>query len=661
MTRDLGQALLDAFLLAYVVQYASVALPGVLGALGRGTISATAVLLSAFLWAGAGSPRRIDSSPPDEQPWPVAARWSVLVIALFALGYVLGFVHTQHILPVMSNDALTYHFPAAVQWLQTGRLGVFPTWFFNPANTYSPLAGSTFIAWLIAPFGNDVLARFVELPALIAIGAALFQLCRQLGVEPVTAALTAAAAVVARPLFFPAIMGKDDLFVALFFPCALLAMTPRRAAEPFAALRLGLAIGLLLATKYTVFLALPILLLVSDGPWRSGRRWRWWAAVLATIVVVAGPWYWRNYWLTGNPLFPMDVSIRGRHLFRGLFTTGRSKGLRTIEGIAKVLIGGNYGLPTIVMMCVMAGWIALWVKMLSKSTASILRDPLTRAVTIGPALGLFLFLWRSPFPEVRFVLPTFLLLFAATAAACERIIHPPRVRQAIALLVLVLACWTTFANPQRAIEFGTIGFAVALLGFVPLWITRGWKARTRLLVLGGGAGLVAASATFVLWTSSVTAYKKSIFLPGAGWDLSYPEARPLWEFVAEHIPLDATVAYANLYMTYPLQGFDLGRRVVYAPARPGVRSPADLPRLGDRLSGEALVPAAIRATVESSDRATWLKNLRQTSAEYLVVGKVRDLHDAPEAVFADADPRRFRKLFENDGGIIYAIDRAAPD
>src|SRR5207302_11316081 len=99
-------------------------------------------------------------------------------------------------------------------WRQTGRLGLFPTWFFNPANTYSPLAGSTFIAWLIAPFDMDIVARFVEVPALIVVGIGVFQLCRQMGVEPAIAGLIAAAAVLARPMFFASIMGKDDLFVA---------------------------------------------------------------------------------------------------------------------------------------------------------------------------------------------------------------------------------------------------------------------------------------------------------------------------------------------------------------------------------------------------------------------------------------------------------------
>ena len=67
----------------------------------------------------------------------------LLACAAFVVAFVGALVHQQRYLPPFATDALTYHLPAAVQWLQTGRVGVFETWFFNPANTYSPLGGST--------------------------------------------------------------------------------------------------------------------------------------------------------------------------------------------------------------------------------------------------------------------------------------------------------------------------------------------------------------------------------------------------------------------------------------------------------------------------------------------------------------------------------------
>jgi hypothetical protein len=68
------------------------------------------------------------------------------------------------------------------------------------------------------------------------------------------------------------------------------------------------------------------------------------------------------------------------------------------------------------------------------------------------------------------------------------------------------------------------------------------------------------------------------------------------------------------------------------------------------------VPAAVQATAANPDRATWLQNLRDQSAQYLIIGKNHPLPIPPEAAFAAGDPKHFKKLFESDGGILYAIE-----
>ncbi len=68
------------------------------------------------------------------------------------------------------------------------------------------------------------------------------------------------------------------------------------------------------------------------------------------------------------------------------------------------------------------------------------------------------------------------------------------------------------------------------------------------------------------------------------------------------IPADATVAYTNLYLIYPLQGFfSLSRRLVYAPdSSRGCGRSRICRGWGMGLSGEELVSAADRATVAGS-------------------------------------------------------------
>jgi hypothetical protein len=504
----------------------------------------------------------------------------------------------------------------------------------------------------MTPFGSDVLARFVEVPALIFVGVGIFQLGRQLGSDDATAALIAAAAVIARPFINQAIMGKDDLFVVAFFISALIAITPKRAAEKFGPLRLGIALGLLLATKYTAIFSAALLLLAVDGPRKGGWRRDKWLAAAAIVGLIAGPWYLRNLWLTGNPIFPLSFSIARVHLLHGLFTTAGSEQLRDV-GAWKILTA-NFAMPASLLSLMGVAWV-----MIGVARRRLIRsDPLLRTCLLGTPLGLILFVWRSPFAEVRFIFPVFAMLFGIVAAAIA-LLPAGWSRRIVGAAWIAVAVFTAFASNSFAStnEFFIDAIAIAAFVVVIAWLIRKWPPRARfavrtILVLFG------AGFTYVYWPAYLQNYERDLYSDASAWDTVYPPEQGLWRFVDQHIPPDATVAYTNLYLIYPMQGFSLSRRLVYAPSRPGVYAIADLPWLGDHLPGEAIVPAAARATVANADEAVWLKNLRKTSAEYLVVGRGGVLGTPPEAAFAAGDLKKFHKLFEGSAGSVYAISWA---
>ena len=652
VTTSTTQAVLDAALLGYAVQYAAVGLPGVLGLLRPAVVVAVAITAAIALFAVAGRQR------PTGRATAGVDRAVVIAAATFVTAVVLGFAYHQSGLPVAANDPLTYHFPAAVQWLQRGRIGLFPTWFFNPANGYSPLAGSAFVAWLMVPFGSDVMARFVQVPALLFTGLGVYRLARQVApvaaeaatpVEPVRSGfpavsqsvMAAAAAVLCRPLFMASLTGKDDLFVAFTFAAALVALAPDRAAEPFGALRLGLALGLLLATKYTAFLAVPMLLLAADGPWRGGWRPGRWLTAAATAVVVAGPWYLRNWIATGNPVFPLDVSP----LFHGLFTAARSTVLASPAADVKAILGGSYGLPVAVAAVAASGWmvtavgVGLWA-----------RDPMRRACVLGPPVGLAVFLWRSPFPEVRFVYPVLLALLAAAVAGLTG-----RLRWAAVALPLAAVATITVSRGWAALA--PVIAVAAIAAVVVAWadsvtvVGPRWRRGAVVALPLCGLSLLA----YVRWTAFCNGYPTQWTADGTLWAAQYPYEQPLWRFVNRHVPADATVAYADLYLVYPLQGPGLRRRIGYAPTRRSVRTPADLPWLGDHLSGEQLVRAADAATVANPDPAAWRDNLRRLGADYLVIGRVVPNYTPVEMTWAASDPRHFRPLYAGPAGRVFSV------
>jgi hypothetical protein len=669
LATDWADRATDVLLLSLIVQYASVTLPGLLGILSPASIAGTTLLLSAALFL----------APPREVTWAIVLaslstsgqkahgqmklpmpprmsavdHYTVLAASLFAVGYMIGVAWNYRFMPVLANDALTYHFPAAVHWLRTGRLSLFETWLFNPANTYSPLAGSTFITWWIAPMGNDVLAHNEQFPALLLIFFATLRLLRALGVRTPIAALIGLALVVSRPFLRQAIIEKDDLYLAAFFACAVAACAPDRLRDPLGPWRGGAALGLMLATKYSALLALPALLLLADAPLRARWRPRAYVAALVALLLLAGPWYLRNLLQTGNPLFPMQVKFFGVTFFPGLFSSGRSAKFST-SPIISLLTSGDQGLPPSLLIALSLGVAAA----IAGGFRPLRSDPLTRLCLLGPFIAFIVFITTCPYPEVRYLLPAIILLFAATATAINAWLKHP-VTQGLAATVLVLICWATtwsasaFAAviPDLTITAATLTLAGASLAW-GLRRARGHSAAARAGVALTCSLLLAASI-YVLWPGYVNACRN---LAIECYRSQYgTEAAGTWKFVREELPPDALLAYANTYFIYPMEGFDHARRLIYIPTRRGITHVRDLPPFTGKPSGEELMTAVADALNTQTDQAAWLAHLADSHAAHLIVFKHDVVSNPPELAITRAHADRFEIVFENDVAVIYRI------
>jgi hypothetical protein len=584
---------------------------------------------------------------------------------VFVTAYVGAHAFDQRYSPPLATDALVYHLPTAVQWLQTGRLGLFPTWYWNPAATYSPATSSTFMAWLMAPTGNDVFARFVQVAPLVWIYCLAARLCRLLGCGQGVSALVGVAAAMARPLFGEAIIAKDDLFVTAFFCAAALSLAQPNLRDRLGPWRVGLAFGMVLASKYTVLLACPLFLFMADAPFRARWRVKDWAVALTVGAVLFVPWYVRNAVLTGNPLYPVDVKLFGVAVFEGMFGTERDAQLRSAGGVWKMLGTTYHSLPPALIAIIGAGWLAA----LAGAGRSVLRDPLRRACLLGTAATFGVFLATSPHHEVRYMFPILLLLFGVVGLAIERWVRPAPARVAVAAAVAVVSIATGFATDVAALAARLLLPAtlltilgVALVAAQVWWLK--WDAK-KLAMAGAGAVVAGAMWAFVDWQAYVTRYYVKPDDDGykaipVAWDLQYPREAPLWTFVREQLPADARVAVANTYFVYPFLDAEYRRRVSHAPVRRGLHDFLDFPRLGDTVPGDLIVQRMTDVMNAEPDLATWLENLRRSGAEYLVTARFEHEDDPPEARFVAQERGRFEPLFNDpDAGAVYRILPAA--
>ena len=646
-TTDRLQAVGDAFLLYYLVQYLAVCIPGFAGGLNLATMATTAVVLCGVLLflAKRRPPREVVALP----------RGDFLIVsacAVFVVAYVGALIQHEAHLPVTSNDALTYHLPAAVEWLQSGRLGLYQAWFYNPANAYSPLAGSAFIAWLIAPTNNDVLARFVEAIPLLFIFMVMTNICRALGARASVGALVATAAVLSRPFVSQVILAKDDLFVVAFFACVVLAASKERLAERFSPWRIAIALGLMLATKYTALFALPILVLLLDAPWRAGWHARYYGAATILVLLLAGPWYARNWVITGNPLYPTDVAIGGWTIFRGMFTVHRSALLATPRGVWDVFTLGYFSAPRGINWLLIVAWGIGIVLNIRRVT----HDPLRRAVLIGPPLAMLIFALLAPYGEMRFAYPAIILLFASIVLALAPL--PWVLQSAIAAACAIMAGGTAFL-PQMAWQFVLIGFVAAIVGvgLIELWQRR-WIPPILWPLSGAVALLALALIAYVYWRGYIAQYRE--FGTRITWSDRYDDQAEVWRFVRQELPTGSKLAYGNTYLVYPLMGFNYDHAVVYAPTRKGLERFIEMPRIGETMSGEEIPTHIVRLLRQDPDREQWIDRLRKSGAEYLVVltndpAKPTEKIIPPEQQFADQDASRFERIFSNTGGMVYRI------
>ncbi|HEX9670714.1 MAG TPA: hypothetical protein VGC93_14680, partial [Thermoanaerobaculia bacterium] len=270
------------------------------------------------------------SPPPPAAPRLLALERLLLAAALLGLAVVtLRAVRAErYALPgSFGFDDLSYHLSAVATWHRYGDLRMLKFDMGDPSTAFYPI-GSELVAWvLLAPFrDSDVAARWAQLPFLSAALAAVAALARTLGLSWRNA-LLAAALFWATPRMVPlfSLSAGNDLSTAFFAVGAgdallLLGRRPAAGRSIYA----GLAVGLLVGTKYIGLLFCgPLLLVLAASAAAHRREWsvRRGLSVLALAAGVAlaagGYTYVRNAWSTGNPIFPAPVAIAGQTLLPG--------------------------------------------------------------------------------------------------------------------------------------------------------------------------------------------------------------------------------------------------------------------------------------------------------------------------------------------------------
>ena len=571
---------------------------GLSGWLARGPLLAWA----AGGLAIAGACRARCSRPPEPADWDrvggpwerstTLTLWLVLWIAL-ALG-VPGWM-----LPVKAvTDGPIYHLYFAAQWWKAGHVYLVPTPFGETVATYLPANGELGYAALLTLWGGDRFAKIGQLPFWVLAGASVFAIARGLGVG-------FAAAIIATSWFMTSVFvmlftfeaNVDTILVAGYAASAyfLLRFALGDGGIPTMLLA-GLAAGESWGTKATGTVFVPPLLAlgaVAILARRASARTK--LAQLAALglgtALTAGYWFGRNAWLTGNPLYPLQIRAFGRVWLRGWYEAGA---MQSSPFFVPVTFG-RYLLDNL-LSAFDPRLAPVWLAALLGAWAIGRRRPLAGWIWCAGALAVVnaaLYWLLIPYrTQQRFMLPAVALATVPLAALLDR--SRTLRLAAVGLLALHLITPQTwpatpiggalpwgFSHSMRSSTHGLINIplihadfsrmaadpmsavmpvANLVMGLGALAVAVVWARTMRGPSRGRLTGALTATAALI----GVPCVLTLVFLmPG----IAFPEFRPYvrgWYRLDQLAgPAGARIAYAGTNRAYYLMGRGLRNHVVY--------------------------------------------------------------------------------------------------
>lgn len=567
-------------------------------------------------------------------------------------------------------DTLAYHLPIAVAWMKSHSLWtIFYAAWGGPLGYY-PSSHELLTTWFLLPFGKDF---FVSLPNfLIAIMIIVVMSKTLMNLKvPKTLSLLSGALLFSMPLLLRQIgTSQVDLLVALSVGLCwyyLLRSFLRRDGKlliPFL-----LSFALLLGSKYLALLyGIPIVMvfLLMASFWK--RKTNHAGLFIFFIGGIFGcAWYWRNLILTGNPIFPAELTFGSLQLFSGY--ENLSARIQELSLWTRFTESQEF-FSWVIALLKETGW---QIYLLIFAYLLLLLEILLKLI-----FGKFHKGEGRVFCLMLFFVPVYWYLYVNapyTASMMEHNIRYaiPWLMLSMMLICLVISKLSVLKRSFTVLLFFFVWLQIGLIlpeqrlgqeAFLNLsWISVFWK-QTLLF----GAALVFLIFSFFQWKRKRLAIPFLILSVAISF-LFFVQVVPLrdefrhfswqrkydfplfkaYEWLDEHAQGGAVANSLNpLY--YPLYGNDLGREVSYI----NINACRDCD-----YAGYHRLKATLR---ESPEYEAWKENLETFGTDFLVLGY--SVSEGLEAVtpheleWVEEHPEIFEKVFQEGAVKIYKVIRA---
>ncbi len=348
VVRHLASMVLWAVLVIVPVHIsAALQMAGWISAIRLWPLAGTQLLILVLTALVSARSRRVNAHRDEETSAGVASleteyrskdglpRYLWICIGVIAASYAVFAVNLASSYPT-GWDALAYHLPAALRWIQTGTMSI-PSY---GAWQYALPGNAEIGMMLLLSTGRQWLVPLVNLFAAFTMATAIYLIAHRITLKRGAAEAAAILALSLPIVEFQAFSAYVDLFGTAFLLASFALFLYRREpglqkatvntanteADPSSAGMLvlsALACGIAVGTKpiFYVYAAVLCVGVAMTLIWENGRHLRAsFAGTCLFAVAVLVPslfWFGRSFVQTSNPVFPLQVKIGNHVLFKG--------------------------------------------------------------------------------------------------------------------------------------------------------------------------------------------------------------------------------------------------------------------------------------------------------------------------------------------------------
>ncbi len=596
------------------------------------------------------------------------------VIAIFTPITVLLFIRLFNaMLQIpLEYDSVSYHLPFIAKWLQTGNLATpYFTAFSSPLGYY-PSNYELLDLWTAVPFNSDYFFHLLNFPLLILLALAVYGICRNFKISRKIGVISTGL------IFYMPIFLKQagtplvDLFFTLTFVLTIYFLQEilKNKNEPLDFLAFGLCVGLFIGTKYLglPYATIPILLLLilSCAPSQRKGKLKGLLIIIIGIFLTGSFFYLRNWLTTGNPIFPVEISLFGKQIFEGYQNVNQfidsSALIRHLNNLPELkkftsLLYQQVGPQIFAIFLALILNFSILIYEIFRKNFRLIATP---AILLIANLIYFLLYLKAPytyqqeFENIRYAMPFFILgciniawvanyfkklkyffyfgAFAITSYALTHIIHldPPEIKL------------------TSTYQIQLVLFAIAALAFLYAVRPKNHKHKTLQIFLT----LISFTIGLDLTSKAIlfTAYEREKLIPHFSETLYAKDPRvnniiKANDWIEKNAP-NAKIAYAGFNFHYHFFGRNFQREVDYI----NINDCRDCDYYNYRNT-----QGGIRSNPSYEN---WLQNLAAKEKEYLIIDtKFTSNVKSYELDWAKQNSGKFKQVFNLDNTYIYKIVR----